>query len=53
MPKTKVVVKSTGHPAAHRKVRCPRCKLGYAIGDAHTGLVCDRCGHRFKLATLR
>jgi len=53
MPKEKVVVKSTGHPAAHRKVRCPKCKIGYAVGDIRSGLACDRCGHRFTLTTLR
>lgn len=54
MPKGKpVVVKSTGHEAAHRKIRCPACKQGYAVGDARTGYKCSQCGRAFQQVTLR
>jgi len=53
MPKEKVIVKSTGHEAAHRKIRCPKCKQGYAVGDARSGYKCTFCGRSFKQTNLR
>ena len=52
--KDKVVVQSTGHPAAFRKVRCPKCKLGYAVQDNNKKdtFVCQRCGVGFKVSSL-
>jgi predicted Zn finger-like uncharacterized protein len=51
--KEKVVVKSSGHGAAYRKIRCPHCKTGYAVGDARTGFTCGQCGRKFTQTTLR
>jgi len=52
--KKKVVVKSAGHPAAFRKMACPRCKQGYAIGDNRDGKTykCTHCGARFTTVAL-
>ena len=49
-----IVVKSTGHPASVRKLRCPVCKLGYAVGSPYDTkkFVCDRCGSPFTVTRL-
>lgn len=47
--KQPVAVKSTGHPAAFRKIRCPRCKVGYAIeSNISNAYTCGRCHAEFK-----
>ena len=50
----RVTVKKTGHPAAFRKVRCPSCRLGYAVASNidPTMYMCDRCGKQFKRQAL-
>lgn len=52
--KERVVVRKTGHPAAVRKVRCPHCKLGYAVQNAvnKKQYDCDRCGRELLVQTL-
>lgn len=52
MAKEILAVKTTGHAAAVRKIRCPKCKLGYAVGDARTGYKCGQCGAQFKQQKL-
>jgi len=49
-----IVVKKTGHPGAFRKVRCPKCKLGYAVeSNTEKGkYACSRCGKVFIQAQL-
>lgn len=44
-----IAVKRTGHPAAFRKMRCPKCSLGYAIQSNQDSkqYTCNRCGHQF------
>jgi len=50
----KIVVTDTGHPAAFRKVRCPKCKLGYAVeSNVKKGTyTCGRCGTTFGVSGL-
>lgn len=50
----KIVVQDTGHPAAFRKVRCPKCKLGYAVqSNTNKKLFnCTRCGSSFEMSNL-
>jgi transposase-like protein len=50
----KAVIENTGHPAAHRKVRCPSCRLGYAVeNNTKRGeFICQRCGVRFSQTNL-
>jgi transposase-like protein len=52
--KQRVVVRKTGHPAAVRKVRCPHCRLGYAVQDAvnKQKFTCDRCGRELLVQAL-
>jgi len=52
--KERVVVETTGHPAAFRKVRCPRCKLGYATASntKKNEYTCTRCGQTFSNVRL-
>lgn len=49
--KKPVVVERTSHPAAHRKIRCPKCRQGFAIGGPHSDrqFKCDHCGAQFQL----
>lgn len=49
-----VTVVRTGHPAAFRKMRCPKCSLGYAVADNEDPSIykCQRCGHQFKNTPL-
>ncbi len=44
-----ILIHSTGHPANFRKVRCPKCSLGYCSEDPMKANVykCARCGHLF------
>lgn len=43
-----VAVKKTGHPAAFRKIRCPSCRIGYAVeNNISKTYVCGRCGVEF------
>jgi len=41
-----IAIERTGHPAAFRKLRCPACKIGYAVeSNVKKGTyVCSRCG---------
>lgn len=50
----RVTVKKTGHPAAFRKVRCPACRIGYAVAsNTEVGkYTCLRCGAEFKRQTI-
>lgn len=52
--KQQIVVSSTGHPAAFRKLRCPKCKLGYCVASNQDPEVyaCERCGHSFRTRKL-
>ena len=49
-----IAVKSTGHPAAFRKVRCPKGCTGYAVeSNVEAGAYqCERCGSTFKHQAL-
>jgi len=49
-----VAVKKTGHPAAHRKIRCPSCSVGICVQDnVDPGLYkCMRCGKGHKSTVL-
>ena len=44
----RILVTKTGHPATFRKIRCPKCSLGYAVAkEDPTHFQCARCGHGF------
>lgn len=50
----RIIIKKAGHPGAFRKMRCPKCSLGYAIAS-NTDLgkyQCGRCGHEFILQAM-
>jgi transcription elongation factor Elf1 len=49
--KKPVAVRKTGHPAAFRKIRCPKCH-GYAVADNVDPSVyaCERCGTKFNVS---
>lgn len=49
-----MTVKKTGHPAAFRKIRCPKCRIGYAVANNIDPMVyvCERCGDKFKRQIL-
>jgi DNA-directed RNA polymerase subunit RPC12/RpoP len=49
-----IVVETTGHPAHVKKIRCPKCSLGYCVEDAMNENLykCDRCGHSFQESSL-
>jgi DNA-directed RNA polymerase subunit RPC12/RpoP len=46
-----ITVLKTGHPAAMRKVRCPSCKLGFAVAsNVKPGVYqCMRCASEFAM----
>lgn len=50
----RVTVTKTGHPAAFRKVRCPSCRIGYAVASniKPNEYTCDRCGKTFVKQAL-
>jgi ribosomal protein L37AE/L43A len=49
----RIVVEKTGHPASFRKMRCPKCSLGYAVMSEENGAwKCDRCGHAFMTQAM-
>ena len=51
--KAKIVVRQAGHPGTFRKMRCPKCKLGYAVQNNVNGdYACIRCGTVFKAGQL-
>lgn len=52
--KQRVVIHNSGHAASIRKMRCPQCKLGYAVQDNvdKTKYVCQRCGASLKVGNL-
>lgn len=47
-----VAVRKTGHPAAFRKIRCPKKCPGYAVASNidPTLFTCERCGAQFKVS---
>jgi ribosomal protein S27AE len=49
-----VAVRKAGHPAAFRKVRCPKCKQGYAVQDnvKKGEWLCGRCGSVFTQMSI-
>jgi len=48
-----VVVHQTGHPGAFRKMRCPKCSLGYAVqSNVNKSYVCTRCGSVFNATNI-
>ncbi len=49
-----IAVKTAGHPAAFRKMRCPACSIGYAVeSNVKKGeYTCQRCGTSFGAQQL-
>ena len=49
-----VVVEKAGHPAAFRKMRCPKCSLGMAVAKPNNDkeFICDRCGLGFTATAM-
>ena len=51
--KNVVIIRSTNHPSAFRKIRCPKCQ-SYATGDpSKMGQYnCPSCGSVFRAQSL-
>jgi ribosomal protein S27E len=49
-----IVVHKTGHGAAFRKIRCPKCRIGYAVQSNinEAQYTCSRCGYIVKSTKL-
>jgi len=49
-----IVVEKAGHPATFRKIRCPKCSIGYAVADSEDPTIykCARCGYKYKTTQL-
>jgi len=48
-----IVVHKAGHPGVFRKMRCPKCKMGYAVQSNVSGdYACQRCGSVFQSGQL-
>lgn len=50
----RIAVNKTGHPAAFRKIRCPKCRTGFGIQSNIDNKLysCSRCGRQFMAGQL-